>query len=105
VTARILTHAEVSALYDAGVSWRTVGDLAAIARDPECAGALALAAPSLRATALDALDRLSAAHARIAELESLAAGPRTTVDDTGLARPFAAETLAHGWDADGREVR
>lgn len=47
---------------------------------------------------------LAAAHARIAELERLAAGPRSaeSVDD-GLARPFAPETL-RGWDADGREV-
>ena len=46
---------------------------------------------------------LAAAHARIAELERLAAGPRAAEVDDGLARPFAPETLP-GWDADGREV-
>ena len=46
---------------------------------------------------------LAVAHARIADLERLAAGPRTPAVDDGLARPFAPETLP-GWDADGREV-
>ena len=182
MSARLLTHDEVSALHDAGESWGSrrgnmvqivVGSRGVIAAvdghdvpaPNEARAALMAAAPALRATALDLFARLSiannaadgnlepalsliasemghrgddlhhlttgvvadrvrvvfsqlnaqraasaglrtelaAANARIADLERLAAGPRTPAVDDGLARPFAPETLP-GWDADGREM-
>lgn len=60
------------------------------------------AAASLRASDAEHIatvamrDGLAECERLRAVRRALAAGPRTTVDDTALA---------HGWDADGREVR
>ena len=187
MSARLLTHDEVSALHDTGEDWSVsddggrTGPLIVDAQGYEVAevdgfdttyatdlrhARLLARAPALRATALDLFARLSiannaadgnlepalsliasemghrgddlhhlttgvvadrvrvvfsqlnaqraasaglrtelaAAHARIAELERLATGPRSAEsDDAWLSRPFAPETLP-GWDGDGREV-
>ncbi len=126
---RLLTHDEVLAIPDPGEAWRASedrdGDAVVVCDDGadialvrgmfagfrgnERNAVTLAAAPNLRDTALDLFAQLAAAHARIADLERLAAGPRAVAVDDGLARPFAPETLHKlehepGWDADGREV-
>lgn len=118
MTARILTRDEVAATHDAGESWASRrGDycalvfrrgetIAAVNSDDGNAiddrhAALMAAAPDLRATALDALDRLSVASARIAELERLAAGPRLAISGPMVDAIDGATAGPQNVDANG----